>query len=788
MSQANIWDSDDQDAFSEGSCKPLFTVEDLNDEEEVLKWVNNTYVTELKRAMPYRERAMKHVGLYKGQFYGQSSNTDSRSGLAAGNLSGLGVQSTKTSKTVVNHLFDLVNQRVARVLRNPAGVDIKPANSEYGDKLAAKVVKQWVDFIFYRLNIDAIRARVAKAAFIMGEAYGWVRWDPNGGDIHPEWKEQEEVAAKENRPPRLPLRDEHGKPVTSEDGEQLYVEKPVRVGEVDVKVCHPLNTLVQFTGEFEQCTYFFHEEFQDLDELKALYPDYADKIAEDTSSGDDDGDAVGVYRRMIGILNGPQHRKVLVRYFYQKPTAFLASGRWIVSTRTALLENRALQPREEGLHLIRLTDIDIPGEQRGQSFFTQGKTLNAAINDLTSMSMRNQKMMSFPKWIVPKGSVVRKDALGNDISTVEFSGPTPPQILTPPTMNQENMAVKSGLKADMQQVLGTTPTDMGQVPANIRSATALQAMQEQDDMRSSSQNLKQATWTRELVEAMINLASAYYEPDDNRLIPVVGRDNRYLLKRFDPQVLTRGYTVRVANDNGLPTSKAVRFDMAMQMREAMPEYMTEERIADWLQWGDDGKILDAATKAQRAAEAENEAILSGEPTQPPAEFEQHLVHWTVHAKEFQDYSYKNDVPPEIQQQLEDHMLATEMLMMDAAWANPRFAVELVKIAQWPLFYNISDEDRVILDSARSGNPLGLVQMQQLKMMSSAPPMVAGGMAPPAGGFNAPTNGMQGPAGDNPAKVNTMALDKNSRDTMAPPKEEENPPPAAQQAPPSPIQN
>ena len=760
MSRTSAFDSADEESFKEGRIRPLFTLENLDDEETVLQWVNDTYMTELKRILPYREQSLRHIALYKNKWYSADNNQSSgnRSGFAEASTVGLGITPTRPSKLTTNHLFDLVNQRVAKVLRTPAGVEIAPANAEYRDRISAKVVGMWIKYLFYKNDFDVIRAKVSKGAFTMGESYIWVRWNPNLGAVHGEWTSEETKARAEGRPPRLPLRDDKGEPVTGQDGEQIWIERPLKTGEVELVYCSPLNTIAQFTGDFDKAEYFFHEEFQDVDELRALYPDQADKIVADSTDSDD---ALAKWRNMSGTLNGPQQGKVLVRYFRHKPTDFLASGRWIVSTRTALLVNKKLQPHEEGLHLIRLTDIDNPDEQRGQSFFIQGKQLNAAINDLTSMSMRNQKMLAHPKWILPKGSVVKKDALGNDITMVEFSGPIAPSIQTPPPMNGENMAVKGDLKNDLQQILGSSGSDRGQIPANIRSATALQALQEQDDMRSSAQNLKQASFVRDVVEAAINLASSYYEKDDKRLIPVVGRDNRYLLKEFDPEQLTRGYDVRVMNDNGLPTSKAVRFDMAMQLRETMPNYMTEERLADFMQWGDSTKILDAATLAQRAAEAENEAMLSMDEVSEPASYENCIVHWTTHVKEVQDHGFKLDVPPTIQNRMIGHIMATEMLMMEAALRNPRYAVELVKIAQWPMFYCPSAQEFMVLDAARTGNPLTLQQVQALLdplLTQPTPPLPAGQTpgAGPQGGVNPETNGIQGMGGNNPVKADVMA--------------------------------
>lgn len=781
------FDLDDSEIYSNTPrVRPLFTLEDLSDEQELLKWTNNTYNTELQRAMPYRERALRHVGLYKNRWYPSGQGSRAAGGFAENSTQGLGISTnSRPAKVTVNHLFDLVNQRVARVLSSPSGVELSPANAEYRDRIAAKITGMWMRYLFYKNNVDELRAKVSKAAFIMGEAYCWVRWNPNKGTIHPDWTEEESAAKEQGRKPRLPLTDDDGNPVIGQDGQQLFIEKPLHVGEVEFVYCNPLNTLIQLTGDYDKADYFFYEEYQDIDELKALYPNSAVDLEPEVNDGDD---AASRWSRISGIVNGPQQGKILVRYFRHKPNDFLASGRWVVSTRTAILENRPLQMREEGLHLVRLTDIDNPDDQRGQSFFIQGKAINAGINDLTSMGMRNQKMLAHPKWFYPKGSLVKKDALGNDITEVAFSGPVPPQIYTPPPMNNENMAMKNDLKNDLQLILGSTGAERGQIPANIRSATALQAMYEANDMRSSQQNLKQATFIRGIAETAINLAAAYYEKDDKRLIPVVGRDNRYLLKEFDPDNLSRGFDIRVQNDSGLPNSKAVRFDMLIRLKEAMPEYVTEERAAQFLDLGESDRLLDAATMALRSAEAENEAMLSGEAVAEPKEYEQHLTHWSSHAKEMQNYSYKMDVPLDIRTKFELHFLATEELIIQACRRNPRFAVETVKLAQFPLLYNLSPEDYMVLDAARTGNPLTLQQVavlydqgaQVLQASMASGQMPASG-APAAtgspGGFNAATNGMTGSAeqGGNPVKTstqqpendNTLEPQRSAQPTQAP---------------------
>ncbi len=774
------WDAnDDQQLLSEGRIRPLFTLlpDEISDDEQVLEYLNKVYCTELQRALPYRETCLKNIALYRNKFYSRSPDGP-RSTFADTSTVGLGIQSTKPGRLTVNYLFDLVNQRVARTMRVPGNVEIVPASNDYLDKVASKMVTLLKDHLLYINDMDTRRMRVSKAAYLCGEAYMWVHWNPELGPVLPAWSQEVQTAAREGRAPRLPVTDKEGKPVIGKDGEPLYVEKELRTGEVEFKVTTPLNTLVQLRGDWDKAEYFFYEEYVDVDELKVLYPNASIDLEEE---GRDEPEPIAIWRNMAGIANGPQQGKVLVRYFRHKPTQFLAGGRWIVSTRTALLENKALQPGEQGLGLVRLTDYDVEGSQRGESFFAQGRSINGATNDLTSMQMRNQKMLAHPKWSVPKGSVVKKDALGNDIAIVEYSGPVEPKIHAPPPMNQESMQIKNDLKNDMQLILGASPTERGVIPPNIRSATGLQAMYEQEDMRSSQQNLKQATFVRDVIAQAINVCSAYYDKDDKRLISIVGRNNTITAREFDPKYLQRGLDVRIQNGNGLPTSKAVRFDMAMQLREAMPTYMTEERLAAFMEWGEQDKVLDAATKAMNAADAENESILSLGGQDEPQPYENHIVHWVSHVKEMQDRAYKVDVPDDVKAVFEGHVEATEMFMMEAARRNPRYAIELVKIPAWPMIFRLSLEDLVVLDAARGGNPLPLQAVLTLYETGAIAFVSAGavpGAAPPAagagaGGFNAATNGTQGPGADNPLKSPMDAPD-GARKTMEVPPDEQAP--------------
>lgn len=723
----SVFDMDFADTPLNDRIPPLWTVKDLDNDEQILEWQNKAYTVELKQMMKLRETALKNLAMFRGRFYSDTP-INSRTGFAEASTLGLGLMSNRPSKLVVNHLYDLTVQRVARVTRNKPAVSINPANAEYKDKVSARIMKYWVDYLLYKNDFDSLVAQLAMSTYIMGESYIPSLWDPEAGENAEDWQKEIELASHEGRAPRVQMLDDKGQPVVGEDGEPLFIERAVKTGDVVLDCWTPLDTIIERCGSFKKAKYWFHEEYVDIDELRALYPEAAEKIKPEGTE-----DELSRWRQVAGYDGGPGEGKVLVRTFRHKPTSFLAGGRWVISTRSAILKNQPLAKNEQGLALARLTDIDIPKRQYALSFFEHGKRINAAINDLTSMAMRNSKLGAHPKWVLPRGSLVKKDALGNDITIVEYQGATPPQMVAPPPFNQELMAMRADLKSDLQTLMGGSDMWRGEIPANVRSALALQLIDEQEEQRANSSVAKHGTLIREVIQNSINVASAYYEKDDKRLLPVVGVNNRYLVKEFDPQHLTKNYDVRVANSSGLPQTKSARTEMLIALKEAFPTMVTDQRAAELLQFADVEGFYDAATAAVKAAQAENESMLNEESMDEPTIYEDLIVHWSEHVKEVQNRSFKVTTPKPIQEKFVAHIGATEMLMMERAKKNPAFALKIMQLSLYPLIYEPSPEDFVLLDRARTGNPLSLVEVDMLYKTGSLPEGM--GQPPPAGGIN-----------------------------------------------------
>ena len=617
--------------------RPFHSLNHSN-EKEMLDWLVNNLNSLEKNSVSRVQNYKNNLAVYKGIQY---KSQDARSGISRyDEITPL----SKSPRLVTNHLFDLTESKVAQINQIKPAVAVIPSTTEYQDKIAAKSVEALIQHLWYINNIEDLLLRIHRQKYIFGEAFLFILWDQAKGDMTP---------------------------------------SGLSNGDISYELDAPWRVHLQKKNSFSEVEFLYRSKVMNIEDLKKKYPRKTGRLSNEKSSIFDPDTFDN--RRL-------NENEVLVHCFYHKKTEFMPEGFYCEFTGSTILVSGALPYNHGQLPVLRISDIDVPDTLHGMSFYEVVKPLQMVHNNLTSMAAKNIFLCAHPKWMMPRGAA-KIDQLGNDTTIVQYQGGVPPTLVQSNPTPREVYEFRDRLKLEMEQISAVHGVSRGQPPAGITAAVALQFLNEQEMERISADVVKHNNFIKELARMTISVASEYYDPKDQRMLRIVGKDNKYMLKYFDNANLTKDYDIRIQNSTALPQSKAARLERILEVMRTKPQLLSDERWVDLLEFGQDDKMTSIITDALRAAESENESLLAGEPVLDPQEWEDLIVHWQVHVKEMQKRSFKEDVPAEIQASFIEHVKATEYLMAEKASENTLFEAQLAQLAQFPLFYKFVSQPR-----------------------------------------------------------------------------------------------
>ena len=669
------------------NVKPFHAI-DKNDEKAVLAWCNKVVETLEKQAVARNASIRKNLETYRG-----ISASVLRSDIRRSERQFL----QRVNKFVVNHLHDMTETRISQLSRLKPAVNVMPTNDEYEDRNAAKTVKYLMDHLWYLNNVDEIRQKMLRNAFIFGESYCFILWNKNKGDLHPMY-----VKARDMNIP-LTMLDEAGNPVIDLDGKPLMIDPkdPVYIGDVDYEVECPWRVLLQRHSSIDKVEYCFRVKVESTETLKKQYPDKASKLKKSTNTKQFDADT---------LTDHLLEEDTVVYEFYHKSTKYCKNGYYIKFTNDVVLEMSDLPFSHGKLPFVRFTDMDIPEVLNGISQYEMVRPIQNMHDNLSTLLAKNIYLMGHSKWVMPRGAC-KIESLGNDNTIVQYQGPTPPQMLQTMPNPPEAYNFRNMLREEMGQIYGIQGVSRGQPPKGITAAVALQFLNEQEQERNSTTVIKHNDMIKDMAKMTLAVCGDYYDVDDGRMLRIVGKNNKYSIRHFDTANLNKNYDVRLELGTGLPESKAGKVQRIVEIMQMKPDLLSNERWIDLLDLGDTEKMNNLLTVAVKAAESENEDIMAGRPVADPEDFEDHILHWKVHTKAIQDRTFKEECPPNLREEMLQHISIHEFLMVEKAKVSPAFEAKLAELPNFPIFPNgfiprsIEQQRLIVQGQANQGMPI-----------------------------------------------------------------------------------
>lgn len=671
------------------SLKPFWTL-DLKDDKKLLRWLNGQTDRLLHKNEPRFLTMRKNIAAYRGQHFNNQSRR-------MGDLEDTTrVRRTKNPRVVVNHMLDMVEQHVSRTTKFRPNIVLEPATLDHSDSLTARVGEDLLKSHWDKNDIDEIYIKRHRIKRICGQDHMLILWNPYLGPLDPDWIEEafekngikgdprkmpkSEVTrllrTEVKERPRIPLKDDSGSHIHDSMNQPLYIERPVRMGDVDYCHIKPWNVLEHDTENLKDQEWFFYREVRHVDDLKAEHTDKADEIVPNTDERSYHSDALREAK--LGDVADVWH-------FYHKGTDKLDQGRYLKFTRDVILVNKINEyqgPDGTIIPVDKLTDIDNPDSNQGDALVRHGRPMQTMYNQNVSMIARNQFLMAHPKWFVPANSV-KNASLANQSTIVQYQGTQPPILSQPNPTGSEMFKSKEDNKGDLQQIMGVFGVSRGEPPAGVKAGVALQFLDEQENERENSQIAKHNTSLRNVARQALALMADRYQDTEGRLELMLGRTKAADIEGFKFANLANVYDVRIQTASALPRQKAARMQSILDLSERYPEQMSGERVMDMLELGENEKFISVATTATRTAKAENEQLDNSKKMPDPEKYEDQLAHYTVHMDKLNNASFKAKASSGVKDKLMDHLMAHEMFMWEVAVLDGEFMQRIRQ--QFPTF-------------------------------------------------------------------------------------------------------
>jgi len=667
-----------------------------------------------------------------------------------------------------NYALAYFRNFLAKATKNRPAWIVKPASTEDDDLHSAELGNEVLEAKWVELRM----------ARIIRNALSWTIATGNGF-LYPYWNTDTGKYQKIEAPVEIPLYDDFDQPIIDEDGMQQVEERMapmdengefilkddgsydfgadaavVDMGDVGVRSYSPFQVRVNPEAEFEEdLKWMIIVEITTLRELRLEHGQ--EKVAkitpEDVSGIEDYMKGMGAGLTESGLnssATGPDDNleKVRVFHYHEAPSEEHPDGRYWVCTKDVMLSERGDLPEGIWPPMVHLVDLATPGRYFGSSTLEHVVPINKRFNELNAQIKEHHNLMVRGKWLVPKGSGIKKGAITNQPGEVIPYNPgfKPEQAdikPLPSVVYQE----RDKILQELETVSGIHRISMGRPPPGVTAGVAFLQLQEADDTEIGPFLAMLEESVAQLGGNILSIIKDNYHED--RLIQVTGENSRYQVKAFKGSDLEGVSDVVPQAGSSFPWNRMSMQSMMLTLVAQLPQLFQDpetgqfdqQKVARMLPMGgldsigqkDDLDVQEALREEDnfRSAEMGSMEVLQ------PEFWQNHDVHLHQHIRTLKSGAFRR-WPEEAQQAFKAHVKAT----MDLKEQKARQMAQMQAMAQGNAPKELYDQvGAVQMDGQPSvvdehGNPMmdipseGIAQegWEEEGISAMPPPPAAGG--------------------------------------------------------------
>jgi len=517
--------------------------------------------------------------------------------------------------------------------------DIRPASTDHGDVYSASVAEAVQASEFRSLGMMGyLRLEFIIAALVCGDAFLKLVWEQDIGSQYGADDGREEMTGGDL---------------------QLHLRTPLEIA-VD-----------PFATNLKNARWIMEALVRPTETVEDFY-----NVSGLTTGAEDQTSSYQLALRSVMTNNQPldyrpEEDVSLVKEFWEAPTRKHPKGRVLTICNGKVLDYKETNPYGE-FPWVHYGAIPMIGRFWSKSPIEMGTPAQQGM-EVAMAQIEEYHMRAVPKILAPEQSL-GKD---NDLNNIPFEviyykqGRPAPTIERPPEMSGEAYKFVDTFIGLFDKVWGLSAATMGRQTPNTRSGELYDAQVEADHQKFAPFIFRFESTMEDLCKKIIRFNQKFRSFP--KLLEMTGNRKGYQLAYFSKADLTGNFDIGIVKGSMLPVSKQQTFGMvqaALQMgvygdpksKEAM--FAVKQRI-------EPGSYqLDAFANTdpdQKTAEKENAEMLQGRQPKPPAEWEDHTVHFMIHNGERKQPDYKNRSET-VRKLFIEHLELTAMMASQGAQA------------------------------------------------------------------------------------------------------------------------
>lgn len=479
-----------------------------------------------------------------------------------------GARPLQRTRIHVNTILPTVQNRLARMAKNPPKYDVRPNSPKAEDKDAARLSQQVLTQLWEQLKVNLKRISLYMWIQQCGYAFFKTSWDECAGN---------EITS----------------PMTGE----IDYEGDVRaeIASAFEIFCDPL-----CKDDFEEAQWLVHARVRKLDYFRTHFPERGHLVKEE------DAWLLSIqYEQRINTItpqapfSGSQaylmKNAAIELAYYEKRSRKFPKGRFVVVASGVVLWDKEL-PIDE-IPYSKFDDIIIGGKFDSEAIITHLRPLNDQFNKIVSKRSDFFNKMMAGKLIAPRGSKISQEAPNDESGEIlEFNykpgNPIPQQFPIPQIPAYAYEETKE-FKEMHYDISGIGEISRGSLPSAGIPAIGMQFLEEQESTRLSIEVTQhEFAWAR-VGRHILKFVNKYYKTE--RLLKMSGQNQDYIVKSFKGEDLRNHFDVIVIPGSTLPGSKILRRQEILNAYDrgliGMPgDPKTLEKLLGMLEYGDVGEV------------------------------------------------------------------------------------------------------------------------------------------------------------------------------------------------------